>query len=330
MGGNDRKRRNDGGGDGNSSKKSRDSSYKQKYHKSHYGSLTGIESGYQGLFATCERGRESRGVGEMYRLLEDCASKLYGLDSDGPPPKKSAYKASDGSDEKDKDGEESEEEELDIEAAMKKEIADLSNKKEKAIISIKLDAQCVTFFRLKPPCDPVEMVAALCEASTKPGMPKVNVIQRLTPVSRTGRATLEGLEELAKTVLEPYFHREGQEGIKFAIRPTARNHNVLKRDEIIQTVARCVGPKHSVDLKNPDLLILVELYKNICGISVVKDFEKYKRFNIRALQDDAEEAERLKDNPPDVKPEAAGNDTPDKVQEEISTTETETKTESKD
>lgn len=58
------------------------------------------------------------------------------------------------------------------------------------------------------------MVAALCEAARQPGIPKVNVIQRLTPIIRTGRATLEGLEELAKIVLESYFHREGQEGIK--------------------------------------------------------------------------------------------------------------------
>ena len=42
-----------------------------------------------------------------------------------------------------------------------------------------------------------------------------------------------------------------------------------------------------MDLKNPDLLILVELYKNICGMSVVTDFEKLKRFNFGQLQIDA-------------------------------------------
>lgn len=66
---------------------------------------------------------------------------------------------------------------------------------------------------------------------------------------------------------------ERQEGIRqapihsltpcpqYAIRPTIRNHSTLKRDEIIDTVATCVGPNHIVDLKNYDLLILVDFYK---------------------------------------------------------------------
>ena len=40
-----------------------------------------------------------------------------------------------------------------------------------------------------------------------------------------------------------------------------RNHNVLKRDMIIQKVASLVGPGHKVDLKNYDKLIVVEAYK---------------------------------------------------------------------
>lgn len=48
---------------------------------------------------------------------------------------------------------------------------------------------------------------------------------------------------------------------QFAIRPTTRNHNMLNRNEVINTIASCVGPAHKVDLKEYELLILVELYK---------------------------------------------------------------------
>jgi tRNA(Ser,Leu) C12 N-acetylase TAN1 len=49
---------------------------------------------------------------------------------------------------------------------------------------------------------------------------------------------------------------------QFAIRPTIRNHGkILTRDYIIQTVASIVGPGHSVDLNNPDVIILVDVYK---------------------------------------------------------------------
>lgn len=48
--------------------------------------------------------------------------------------------------------------------------------------------------------------------------------------------------------------------MQFAIRPTIRNHNVMKRMDIIQNIAHTVGPGHQVDLKKPDLLIMVEVY----------------------------------------------------------------------
>ncbi len=48
---------------------------------------------------------------------------------------------------------------------------------------------------------------------------------------------------------------------QFAIRPNIRNHSVLKRDAVIKQVAAAVGPMHSVDLRNYDLLILIEIYK---------------------------------------------------------------------
>lgn len=40
-----------------------------------------------------------------------------------------------------------------------------------------------------------------------------------------------------------------------------RNHNVLTRDSIIKQVAAIVGPGHEVDLKNYELLIVVEVYQ---------------------------------------------------------------------
>lgn len=49
---------------------------------------------------------------------------------------------------------------------------------------------------------------------------------------------------------------------QFAIRVNLRN-STLRRDDVIRQVAAAVGPGrgHSVDLKNYDVLILVEIYK---------------------------------------------------------------------
>lgn len=125
---------------------------------------------------------------------------------------------------------------------------------------------------------PVEMVYTLLKDKTPSKW-----THRLTPVTRTGKATLEGLGEVAKEVVGPYFH-EGQEGVKvcvlsaaggsqicsltgthlcyqFCIRPTTRQHNVLKRDQVIKLVADIVGPNHKVDINNHDVLILIDIYK---------------------------------------------------------------------
>lgn len=48
---------------------------------------------------------------------------------------------------------------------------------------------------------------------------------------------------------------------QYAIRPTIRNNNTFKRDEVIKLVASAVGDVHTVDLKNYDLLILVDVYR---------------------------------------------------------------------
>lgn len=63
-----------------------------------------------------------------------------------------------------------------------------------------------------------------------------------------------------------------------------RNHNTLKRDDIIKQVANIVGTGHKVDLKNYDLLILIEIYQTSLGMSVVgREYEELKRFNLAEI-----------------------------------------------
>lgn len=75
---------------------------------------------------------------------------------------------------------------------------------------------------------------------------------------------------------------------KFAIRPSIRMSD-MKRDEVIKAVAAEVGPGHRVDLRNYDKLILLEIYKNTCGMSVVTDYTKFRGFNISELHDHRED-----------------------------------------
>lgn len=113
-----------------------------------------------------------------------------------------------------------------------------------------------------------------------------------------------GLESLCEKILPPHFLIQPDSGavqleaaskesnstqpVKFAIRPTIRNNNKLDRDQVIRTVADKVTElgqgKHTVDLKGYEKLILVDIYRNVVGMSVVgSEFETLKRFNLAEL-----------------------------------------------
>jgi hypothetical protein len=186
---------------------------------------------------------------------------------------------------------------------------------------VTLDIPCVCFARFpaQTNVDPVEVVRKLClSASSKDASgPRSRYIKRLTPVSLVRKTLNDGLESLCNQVLPKYFlvdseneHDKANPGsddtspqtpCKFAIRPTIRNNNKLNRDEVIKIIAdriQALGKdKHKVDLKGYDKLVLVDVYRNVVGMSVVgSEFEKLKRFNLAELhathleEDLAEEA----------------------------------------
>lgn len=107
----------------------------------------------------------------------------------------------------------------------------------------------------------------------------------MTPITKTGKASVDGVEELAKEVLAPHFHSGDGQSKTFKIQVTTRNHDkTLSRDVVINKVASIVGDGHKVNLNNPQLTIIVEIYKFHCGMSVVgADFEELKRFNLTEI-----------------------------------------------
>jgi tRNA acetyltransferase TAN1 len=120
------------------------------------------------------------------------------------------------------------EEEADIEAEIDKEIADIRKPVNKPLFtSIRLDTQCckedmpivvatclrdiVVFFKTRLPIEPVTFVEKLCQ-DTLAGVPIQNCryVKRLTPITAIEKANAKGLETVAKQVLAPHFHGQGQ------------------------------------------------------------------------------------------------------------------------
>ncbi|KAI9757656.1 MAG: hypothetical protein M4579_003381 [Chaenotheca gracillima] len=227
-----------------------------------------IEPGDSGIWATCDKGREGKCTSELRDLFDRYAEDMYGQQLD----------------EADEDG--GAHDPGDVEADVQKELAEMRrSKSDRRFHTVKLDMQCVLFFKVRSPVVPTDFVRQICQdALSGSRTQQTRFTKRLTPMTLMGKANEKSLNEVAKAVLAPHFHNTDGKSVKFAIRPTIRNHNILKRDMVIHQIATMVGPGHSVDLKQYELLILVEIYKNVCGMSVVgSDFEALKRYNLAEI-----------------------------------------------
>ncbi|KAI8939410.1 hypothetical protein NX059_003192 [Plenodomus lindquistii] len=229
-----------------------------------------IQPGDAGIWATCAMNKEAKSVADLRDLFGEYATKLYGS-SEAKVTAEDEASDSDGGD---------------IEDEIKKEIAEIRKPTTKPLFSsVKLDTQCLIFFRTRKPLEPVSFVHKICQdVADGAQLKNLRYVKRLTPITAYEKATQQGLETVAKQVLAPHFHGPDQASKKFAIRPSIRNNKDLKRDGVIKSVAAAVGSGHKVDLKDYDLLILVEIYKNVVGMSVVgPDFERLKRYNLEEL-----------------------------------------------
>ncbi|MCJ1308636.1 hypothetical protein MMC25_002289 [Agyrium rufum] len=236
-----------------------------------------FETGDQGVWATCDMHRERKCIMELRDLLSE-ACRI----TENPDMRTLLNVVGTAVTEDDAAAAK----ELDIEGDIESEIQSIKKPTSQPLLqSLKVDVKCVTFIKTMVPIDPVALVHSICkDAMDSAHTKKSRWIKRLTPMSMIGKATEKGIEDVARIVLGPHFHQPQSPPQKFAIRTTIRNHTVLNRDIIIQRVAALVGDRHTVDLKNYDSLILVEVYKNICGMSVVGgDYEQLKRYNLSEI-----------------------------------------------
>ncbi|KXT10273.1 hypothetical protein AC579_6607 [Pseudocercospora musae] len=239
-----------------------------------------IQPGDSGIWVSCDKGRENKCIHEVKDLFGEYAERLYPHAHDTANEDETAEGGDVAAEKKDSDLAASIEDEINA------EVRDIRKPSTPELFTpIMLNVPCVVFFRTRHPVDPVSFVKTICEDALKDSSHKrTRFAKRLSPMTLVGRASTEGLEKVAAEVLKPHFHQEPFKKRKFAIRPTIRNHTVLTRDAVIKQVASVVGPGHQVDLNNYELLIVVEVYQNVCGVSVLDDsFERLKRYNLSEI-----------------------------------------------
>ncbi|EIW57405.1 uncharacterized protein TRAVEDRAFT_169162 [Trametes versicolor FP-101664 SS1] len=236
-----------------------------------------------GVWVTCVKGKEKQTVGELYDLFESLGNELWpvGEVDDAETPQDSDDEAGGAED---------------IEKQIAKEVASMKRpRKETRFVNCLTNTPCVVFISTKPPIDPVKLVTTHVQNVLDSGVTHTRFSQRLTPVSASCAANMPEVTTLCTRVLKSVLAEDPDKKYTYKVELRIRNHNTLKRDKLIPELAKCVPEGHTVNLDNPELYILVEIFKSVCGISVVKDYYKLQKFNVmeianaKNLRDDGEE-----------------------------------------
>eukprot|EP00981_Chlorochromonas_danica_P006616 scaffold1439_cov179-Ochromonas_danica.AAC.4 len=74
------------------------------------------------------------------------------------------------------------------------------------------------------------------------------------------------------------------ERIPYCIAFKARNHNVLKKDEVHRLIQGAMAAYGYGDFRNPKVMMLVEVLKSICGLAWIEGYGDLSDLNIRKHQ----------------------------------------------
>ncbi|KAM6490557.1 hypothetical protein JOM56_013900 [Amanita muscaria] len=226
-----------------------------------------------GVWASCVRGKEKGAVGELYDVFESLASEMW------PEEEKS----NDGSDSEDSSSQKNSRH-LSLEEQIASEVSAIKRpKRGTRFANCKTNTQCVVFISCKPPVDPVELVVRHIKNIQETGVTRTRFIHRLVPVSGSCTANPLQIQSLCCSIFEPFFAKHGDRKFTYKIEPRVRNHTTMDRMTIIQTVAQCIPEGHTVSLTEPEIFILVEVFKSTFGVSIVEDYYALAKFNVTEL-----------------------------------------------
>ncbi|KAF5372786.1 hypothetical protein D9615_010112 [Tricholomella constricta] len=228
-----------------------------------------------GIWVSCVKGKERQTVAECYDLFDSVASEIWPVDDIG-------YGEADSESGNDEDND------FSIEDQIANEVSAMQRPKAeprfgRVQVNCQTNTPCVVFISCKPPIDPVKLVVRLVKDVEATGVVRSRCIYRMVPVSGSCGANLPEIEALCRTILEPFFSQHPDKKFKYKVELRLRNHSVISRPVLINHIAQCVPEGHTVELTNPEMFILVEVFKSVCGISVVEDYYALQKFNMTEI-----------------------------------------------
>ena len=224
------------------------------------GNSFSVEPGMKGVLISCFRKRESSCVLEVYNLFEQY------FDSLGYSDQSLEFLATDS-----------------IENKIEKELQELrsKNKKTKRFLNISMgDLECLVFIKTSSQLIPSQFVTKILTDSMENGIKKTRYCQRLIPIDATCYANINDLKKTFEAFVEQYFPSSG-DSKTYCLCIESRFNSSLHKEAIIKELTFMVPSIYKVSFDNSQLTIVIQIFKNICGISVLEDYHKFKKFNIQ-------------------------------------------------
>ncbi|VEU20390.1 DEKNAAC101256 [Brettanomyces naardenensis] len=227
-----------------------------------------LEPGQYGIYASCNRGREMKAAKELKVILNDMLGEFY-------------------SEEPNHELTEDEDDEDEVEDAIRKEVAALqkqnkANSGQQLITEIPISAESLLFFHMKQPIVPSEFTPNICQLLYSSKVKNSRFVQRLTPIDKSCNATMDEFTRMATPVLK----ENVKPGMSYSVNLTRRNFTNIDRDDFMEEVAKIL-PESELHYKGADKMIHVYCFKNNIGISVTDytTFEKLCKFNLQQIFD---------------------------------------------
>ncbi|XP_012342033.1 THUMP domain-containing protein 1 homolog [Apis florea] len=237
-----------------------------------------LEPGMKGFLCTCNFS-EKECVRDAYKILNEFADEIYGLDSikdsDNENVKVSDIK---------KDETKYNDNEDDISVVLNKEINELKAEYSKPINArrfqvIDTGVKNIVFIRSSL-TNPLELVTKIITELYNTKQQRTRYLLRLLPIEVICKANMNDIKSKADAMLEKYF---AQEPKTFSIVFNRHSNNNIYRDEVIEDLAEIINkknPGNKADLKNPELAVIVEMVRGVCLMSVAPNYYKFKKYNL--------------------------------------------------
>ncbi|PVV02467.1 hypothetical protein BB560_003076 [Smittium megazygosporum] len=249
------------------SKSKKNKSYMQKKADKALASM-GLEIGMKGFYITGERGRERKCAKEVIFLLDKYKDKLYPQSTE------------------ENEAEVEEKEEKSIEDSIQAELLEMKKKRPESVFKpIFTDTECITFIQSPPEFDVVKIAMNIMQDCATTKSKDTRYTSRIVPIEATCKADIQAIEKTVESLAQGYLNKDAPQ-TTFMIETKVRNNQSVNKDQLIQKVASVFGKYHKVDLKNPKLVILAEVFRGVCVVSILKDFVKLRKYNIISLYTD--------------------------------------------